>query len=230
MEKKQIIISPHFDDGMFSAFYIIQGYDTTLITIFAKAPSPDTTTTWDRLCGQASSAQMILKRQAENYQANQPFKTKLINLDFLDHQYRQNDIKSQEIIDNLKKHITLQDHLYFPMSLSSFYQHPDHQLLTKVGLSLIKEKYLVSFYIDQPYMSTPTFFKKHYQKKLDQKIDQKFHISYQTEIIKLPKNLKNLKKRSIKIYKSQYFFTNLVSFGNLSYQTFLGQEVYANPK
>jgi LmbE family N-acetylglucosaminyl deacetylase len=230
MKKNTVIVSPHFDDGMFSCFYLIQRSRSTLLTVFTKIPSVLTNTLWDRLCGQTSSAKMVLNRQEENSKANQPFKTKLINLDFLDHQYRKDKLNPQQITKSLKKQISYQDHLYFPMSLSLWYRHPDHQSLTQVGLDLIKQNYLVSFYVDQPYMSTPTIFKQYYKKRLQRRINKNFGLNYQIEIIKLPKDLKNLKKRSIKTYQSQYFWTNLVSFGNLSYQTFLGQEVYANPQ
>ncbi len=95
MIEKIKIISPHFDDGVFSAFNLINQNNTSLITVFSQIPNQNISTLWDRLCSGQSSNQTMKKRQLENQIALQSYHTKLINLDLLDYQYRRHNIKKR---------------------------------------------------------------------------------------------------------------------------------------
>ncbi len=229
MTEKIKIISPHFDDGVFSAFNFINQTKTSLITVFSQAPDNNTSTLWDRLCSRQSSHQLMINRQNENQIALKPYQAKLINLNLLDHQYRQQTIEEKIILTKLLRHISRQDRLFFPLALSHYFIHPDHQILTMVGLNLLKQNYRVEFYIDQPYMLPPIIFKKNYQKKLSKKIYQKYQINCQIQIINLDQVEQHKKNYAMHQYHSQYFFTNLVSFGRLSLTNHLSQEVYIIP-
>lgn len=229
MIEKIKIISPHFDDGVFSAFNLINQSNTSLITVFSQIPNQNISTLWDRLCSGQSSNQTMKKRQLENQIALQSYHTKLINLDLLDYQYRRHNIKKDIILSELSKHISRQDQLFFPLALSRYFVHPDHQILASIGLKLLQQNYQIGFYIDQPYMVSPIIFKTSYRKKMIKKIYQKYQINCQIQIIKLSPNNRQKKNYTMHQYKTQYFFTNLASFGRLSLINYLGQEVYIIP-
>ncbi len=229
MTEKIKIISPHFDDGVFSAFNLINQNKTSLITVFSQIPNQNISTLWDRLCSGQSSSQLMKKRQIENQTALQSYQTKLINLNLLDRQYRRQNIKKDTILSELLKHISRQDQLFFPLALSRYFVHPDHQILASIGLKLLKQNYQISFYIDQPYMIPPIIFTSNYQKKMIHKIYQKYQVNCQIQIIKLDQVNRHKKNHAMHQYKSQYFFTNLVSFGRLSLINYLGHEVYIIP-
>ncbi len=78
-------------------------------------------------------------------------------------------------------------------------------------------------------MIPPIIFKANYRKKMIKKIYQKYQINCQIRIIKLSPKNRQKKNYTMHQYKTQYFFTNLTSFGRLSLINYLGQEVYIIP-
>lgn len=82
-----LVLSPHLDDAMFSAFEIIRRTDAEVWTVFAGAPSDDSCTEWDRGCGAASSRELVRRRRAEDLAAFDGLRSTVRHLEGFDRAY-----------------------------------------------------------------------------------------------------------------------------------------------
>jgi len=85
-----VVVSPHFDDAVQGAGYLLAGHPaTTVVTVFAGRPPayPETPTEWDALGGFTAGDDVVALRQAEDVTALGVLGAAAHWLDFSDHQY-----------------------------------------------------------------------------------------------------------------------------------------------
>jgi len=85
-----VVVSPHFDDAVQGAGYLLAGHPaTTVVTVFAGRPPayPATPTEWDALGGFEAGDDVVALRQAEDVAALGVLGAAPHWLDFSDHQY-----------------------------------------------------------------------------------------------------------------------------------------------
>ena len=227
---KQIILSPHFDDAVFSCWHLINQPSSEVITVFAGVPPDKTSTLWDKLCGQSDSVQMMQKRIEENKSALSATSNSYRNLDFLDHQYisTKKDLL-QEITDNVLSLASPDSHFFVPLAMGNLWSHPDHIMVREVGVLLLSRGEKVSFYADVPYMWIPSRLSKKYKERVIKKLGHFFNKDFSVQVFELNKDEQNNKLLAMKKYRSQYNMTNLVSLGTLKRKANLQREVYFSP-
>ncbi|SDV49128.1 PIG-L deacetylase family protein [Chitinasiproducens palmae] len=86
-----LLISPHYDDGIFSCGELLASHDDcVVVTVFTGVPSdPGLSTDWDRACGFRTSREAMVERQRENEAALDRVGAVSANLGFFDSQYEQ---------------------------------------------------------------------------------------------------------------------------------------------
>lgn len=204
---RHVILSPHFDDAIFSCYSVLKNKDVLVINVFAGAPLHPKYKLWDLICGHINSTVMMNHRTNENKEVFDELGVKFVNLDNLENQYtKSRNIKFIE--DSIRKNLEKDDVIYAPIAKSKIYKHPDHLLVRSIANNLSKE-YQVKYYLDLPYMNPRLKHSNEEVVKLENKdIENKFKLS--------------------KKYKTQYSPTNLVSFGNLGRGIKSGIEKFFN--
>lgn len=221
----QVILSPHLDDAVFSCWHLINQPDTEVITIFAGVPANNTTTLWDRLCGEPNSATMMRARRKENESALSASNISYRNLDYLDAQYLHAKRNIAEIADVLLSEVGPESHFYAPLANGRFWRHPDHVAVRKVGQMLLQAGRKVSFYADIPYMQIPSRVTPERTDKILKATQQLLNNVTSLEFHELKQKDQDLKRAVMVQYQSQYSKTNLVSFGTLKRHANLEREL-----
>ncbi len=210
---KLIVVSPHLDDAVFSCWHSLNIADV-VITVFAGIPPDGTSAWWDRLCGEKDSSKMIKNRIAENNKALAYSKSKAINLNFLDAQYRKDSVGAKDIAQEIANNSSLTD--IFMVNLGgSAWCHKDHILTREAGIELLNQGCSVSFYADIPYMSLPGNPSKLFLNQMQNKATKLTHRSIEVIATKLDDQSYLDKIAAVKEYASQYQAINLTSFGRL---------------
>ncbi len=88
-----LVISPHFDDAILSAYGLItstlqRGCHVTILDVFTGAPNPEVQTSWDRLGGFANSTEALESRRSENIGAFDGLAVERVELGLLEGMYR----------------------------------------------------------------------------------------------------------------------------------------------
>lgn len=162
-ERLNIVLSPHFDDAVFSLGGLIATAPqrAVVITVFAGTPAAGVCGRWDRRSGFKTAVEAMDTRRRENAAALAVLgvpPSGILDLDFLDRQYRSDDpsgasIKSAlaEALRPIVRRYGPASDLYTPASA----WHPDHALLTDAVLKLWQAGDWpggdVFLYQDQPY-------------------------------------------------------------------------------
>ncbi len=223
-----VILSPHLDDAIISCFSQIQTNNVTIINIFAGTPDKSTRTIWDLVCGQLNSSKMMEHRKSENNQLMKSLGITSIDLDYLDHQYRSNNINYDHIMNNILKLSPSDSTFLVPLAVGSIFRHLDHVVTRNLGLALLERRNEVIFYADQPYMRVGQTNKK-YLKKLTKRIESDLRLRGTIIPVRLNRNQQKLKLISMKAYRSQYNMLNLISLGALSRKNNLKPEILFKP-
>lgn len=89
-----LIVSPHFDDAVFSCGALLAAHDdAAVVTVFSGTPShpdfPNALTDWDRDCGFRTSADAMRVREREDDAALERLGAEAVRLGFHDDQYVQ---------------------------------------------------------------------------------------------------------------------------------------------
>jgi LmbE family N-acetylglucosaminyl deacetylase len=83
-----LVISPHFDDAVFSCgAWIASSANALVCTVFAGCPDADVATGWDRQCGFSDARQAMRERIAEDDRALHMLGATGERLNFMDAQY-----------------------------------------------------------------------------------------------------------------------------------------------
>jgi LmbE family N-acetylglucosaminyl deacetylase len=162
-DRLNIILSPHFDDAVFSlgGFIATAPERTIVVTVFAGTPADGTVGRWDRRSGFKTAAEATHARSLENEAAlavlGMP-PNGILNLDHLDRQYRPDrgpvaGLQSSiaETLGQIARRHGGKVNVFAPASG----WHPDHRLVTDAVIELWKTGELpgadVFLYQDQPY-------------------------------------------------------------------------------
>lgn len=120
------VISPHLDDAVLSLGQFISTGEVRVVTVFAGIPE-EGLTDYDRSCGFESSVVAMNDRRAEDAEALGELGARLVHLDYLDSQYRTDDIEE-----------ALTQGLFSLGGIPTFAPlgigHPDHELVARCCL------------------------------------------------------------------------------------------------
>jgi LmbE family N-acetylglucosaminyl deacetylase len=125
-----LVISPHFDDAVFSCgAWIASSGGARVCTVFAGCPDADVATDWDRQCGFSDARQAMRERIAEDHRALDVLGATGERLNFLDAQYvRYGDAPTVDAIERALSTIIRANEpatLVIPLGL----YHSDHVLV-----------------------------------------------------------------------------------------------------
>jgi len=81
-----LVVSPHYDDAVMSAFALLDGR-TTVMNVFTGRPAPAVTSDWDTGAGFADSTDAMTARSIEDDRAFDGLGTTRIEVGLLDNQY-----------------------------------------------------------------------------------------------------------------------------------------------
>src|SRR5438105_3115344 len=96
-----VVVSPHFDDAVFSCWSVIDSDDAVdVVTVFTAGPAPGVITGWDRDTG-VDSATRMNQRVVENDEALAVAGRRATNLGFLEAMYDGGGLD----IDVLRRHL-----------------------------------------------------------------------------------------------------------------------------
>lgn len=165
----KLILSPHFDDAVFSLGGMIAANpkDCIICTIFAGTPPEPLTTKWDTGNGFKDSTESMEARIRENESALTFLgveKENIIDWDFLDNQYRTEPINKFKLADILKGYICRVSEqekdlqVYCPIALRKLpVRHCDHDELCssfRIAIDTLGDLGIeFYFYEDQPYVN-----------------------------------------------------------------------------
>lgn len=150
MNPDAIILSPHFDDAVLSCWHVLASAGEVLVVnIFAGEPPVGTLGWWDRRAGATDSAAIVRTRIEEDGRALALAGCNVVNLPFLDGQYRQADQPPGEIVEALREVLSTGARVYAPASLGD--QHHDHTAVLMAALALHAEGTEVTLYADLPH-------------------------------------------------------------------------------
>lgn len=94
-----LVLSPHLDDMLFSAYQLLEDTKADAWTVFAGAPADGVVTAWDRSLGFESGKALVEARRTEDTNAFEGYEGAVKQLDFLERAYvnpaqRQQDKKT----------------------------------------------------------------------------------------------------------------------------------------
>ena len=144
----KLLISPHYDDGIFSLNHILNNYkDIMLVTVFTKHNK-------EKFNNASNDMKNYLNyplRKKENIKVENYYNISLYDLDYSEECFRKNNnyIKSKLYTDITKLiHVNNVDTIYIPLGIG---YHNDHILVFDILKNIkVKNKY---FYFDYPYCS-----------------------------------------------------------------------------
>lgn len=144
----RLIVSPHLDDAVLSAWHAMADGPTTVVTVFAGIPVSDTPVpAWDQAAGAHNSAKLMQQRHAEDLKVLEAIEAQPVHLDFLDEQYRDGRPPTQAIIDALDQLVQDYDEVWLPAGVGG---NPDHRIVAEAALAATIGRVRV-MYADQPY-------------------------------------------------------------------------------
>ncbi len=218
-EPVRIILSPHYDDAVLSLGGLLASNprDATVVTFFAGKPATQVTTLWDRRAGFSNSDQAIAARVVENQNALAPFGVSIVNLDYPDHQYRDDDLKKDsqfidqqatqivQLIDDAKKKYPGRSiEVYGPASFGPLVTHRDHHILHEALLRVTRQNSDATveffFYEDFPYVRE---FIKSGRGDLQTFLETKDHLALHPVVVPFTAAQLDQKISAIKAYPSQ---------------------------
>ncbi|TSD93130.1 hypothetical protein FOS14_23710 [Skermania sp. ID1734] len=147
---RRLVVSPHLDDAVLSAFSALSSEEVTVVTVFAGIPDVGIPlSSWDLACGVTTSpADHTRQRRSEDEAALAVAGASVVHLDFIDDQYREGATPYLEISAALADLAEGYDEVWFP---AAFGGHPDHRATAVAALTL-NGPYKRIMYADIPYI------------------------------------------------------------------------------
>jgi LmbE family N-acetylglucosaminyl deacetylase len=144
----KVVVSPHLDDAVFSAWHLLDGPgDVRVVNVVTALPAEGTPPRWDRISGARDSVQRMRDRLEEDGRALALAGRSATGLDFLDAQYRDRPLDAEALEAGLERAVG-DDELVAPAGIG---EHPDHIAVRDAGLALGARGAAVSFYAELPY-------------------------------------------------------------------------------
>ena len=218
-DRTRIVLSPHFDDAALSLGGLIaksthSASSPIIVTAFTGTPKTATTTVWDSKSGFKDSTEAMTRRANENSNAANTLNSQIVNLDYLDNQYRPSIATSTlesniaaDIIKLIKNYDTSTSsmEIYGPAIFSAKVNHYDHAILHDAYMDVIAEykpRGIVIFFIyeDFPYAEEAGAPKVDIAKALRSNTP---NFSYAPIYIPLSDYAVSVKKDAIQAYTSQ---------------------------
>jgi LmbE family N-acetylglucosaminyl deacetylase len=130
-----LVISPHFDDAIFSCGNLLAAHHGShTATVFGGAPDTPMSTDWDAQAGFANSTEAIAVRRQEDAQAHAQVSATVHHLDFCDSQYGQTpavDALERALYRLVARHSA--EAVFVPLGLF----HSDHVLVHAAALLML---------------------------------------------------------------------------------------------
>src|SRR5215472_2739713 len=118
------MVSPHFDDAVFSASLRIMNSQALVVTIFAGLPAPHQPLgDWDRLTRAASALTRRVEREAEDDEALSWLGASAARMAELDAEYRPFDVDRTALTRALRPFLASSEEIWLPAAIG---RHPDH--------------------------------------------------------------------------------------------------------
>jgi LmbE family N-acetylglucosaminyl deacetylase len=153
-----LILSPHPDDAVLSAWTVLKEGDVEVINFFTGLPSIDVLTRFDAIAGASSSRTHMLARIAEDKRALAVAGVTPRNLGLLENQYRggTDEVTElgtdaptlKELESACREHLATAGRVLVPAALGG---HADHKLVRDLGLREAARGTSVTLYADMPY-------------------------------------------------------------------------------
>jgi hypothetical protein len=145
----KVVVSPHLDDAVFSAWHLLGGAgDARVVNVFDAVPPEGTAPPrWDRLTGAHDSVERMRERRDEDRRALELAGRSSVGLDFLDSQYRDGPLDADALETALDR-AAGDGELVAPAGIG---EHSDHVAVRDAALALGARGAAVSFYAELPY-------------------------------------------------------------------------------
>jgi LmbE family N-acetylglucosaminyl deacetylase len=145
-----IVLSPHLDDAVLSAWTVLRGpVEVLVVNLCTAVPPAGVLGAWDRVLGGEDSAELMKLRLAEDREALALAGRRAIALDLLDEQYREVLLDAGDLRRALEPRVERASAVYAPAGLGG---HGDHVAAREAALSLARDAgALVFLYADLPY-------------------------------------------------------------------------------
>jgi LmbE family N-acetylglucosaminyl deacetylase len=169
-----VVLSPHLDDAVLSAWHAVAAGGTTVVTFFAGVPPDGFVTDLDRSHGAEDSAAWLRRRRSEDRAALAAGGARAVHLDLLEAQfpaYRRPDLRraiaarpdrflalvvaapelatdSEALVSLAEPHLPAGAVVYGPVGVGG---HPDHRDLARATVRLAGRVGKLRLYADSPY-------------------------------------------------------------------------------
>lgn len=145
-----LVVSPHFDDAVLSAFAVLDQPGTRVVNVFTKIPESQPPTFWEGLTrARGTVAERVAERILEDRDALALAGCTPVNLGFLECLYGGGpNLPIQDIAAALEPHVAAAGETVFCAAIGG---HPDHGVVRNVGKLFHQAGAKVRFYADCPY-------------------------------------------------------------------------------
>ena len=132
-----VVLSPHFDDAVLSAWSVLRRPDEVcVINVCAAVPPPGHATPWDRLTGASDGAERVRERIEEDRAALARAGRRPVALDFLDDQYRDEPLEHDALVDAIVDAAPAASELWGPAGIGA---HADHVQVRDAALAIARD-------------------------------------------------------------------------------------------
>jgi LmbE family N-acetylglucosaminyl deacetylase len=153
-----VVVSPHLDDAVLSAWLVLSSVPARVVTCFAGVPNGSAGGAWDSPISGLTGRAGVELRRAEDLRALQFTGSEAVHLDMLDVQYRPTSDPPglvEALASSLRPHLEDAGEVWLPAAVGG---HVDHALTTRACLSASKDLRCGRFvYADLPYAGQPAW-------------------------------------------------------------------------
>ncbi|MCU1369962.1 MAG: glcNAc-PI de-N-acetylase family protein [Ilumatobacteraceae bacterium] len=131
--ERVVVLSPHLDDAVLSAWSVLTlppTVDVEVVVVFAGIPVSGTTGTFDPIFGTADSHGLAEQRRVEDREALARAGRTPVHLDLLDVQYRTQPLPVTDVAAAIAEPVAQAATVVVPAGIG---RHPDHLLVRDAG-------------------------------------------------------------------------------------------------
>jgi len=207
---REAIISPHLDDAVLSCWHRLEQPDTQVVTVFTGIPTQRKPSAWDTATGFRTPEETMNARIKENLVALRSTPSVAVNLEYIDHAYRDSPLDINRITEDVL-HAAHDDAVFIAAAGVTQYlrkPHPDHEATRAVGKRLMELGRTVLFYADVPYI-LPRFRHVGWHERLPiEGIKKKLGLDVVSEPYELSEVQQARKWQAVHTYSSQFSLLN----------------------